>query len=131
LLSSREVKSIRTIVVLGGNGTMGSGAAALFAAAGVQTVLLARTRDRAEAGRTRAQKLVKGKLAAIDVGTYDDDLVHAIGRADLVFEAVAENLAVKREVLSVAAASSSRIARAIRKWSRRCADSWRSHSIAS
>ena len=80
---------------------MGSGAAALFAAAGVSTVLLARTREKAEAGRTRAQKLVKGKLAAIDVGTYDDDLVRAVGRADLVFEAVSEQLSTKREVLAM------------------------------
>ena len=80
---------------------MGSGAAALFAAAGVSTVLLARTREKAETGRTRAVKLVKGKLAAIDIGTYDDDLVRAVGRADLVFEAVTEDLAIKREVLAV------------------------------
>ena len=95
------MKSIRTIVVLGGNGAMGSGAAALFAAAGVSTILLARTRQKAEAGRERAVKLFKGKLPAIDIGTYDDDLVRAIGRADLVFEAVAEDLAIKREVLAL------------------------------
>ena len=48
-------KQIRNVVVLGANGAMGSGSGAVFAAAGIPTVFLARTKDKAEAGRARAE----------------------------------------------------------------------------
>ena len=44
------MRSIRKIVVLGANGAMGSASGAVFAAAGIPTVFLARTLDKAEAG---------------------------------------------------------------------------------
>ena len=53
------VKPIRSVVVLGANGAMGSGSGAVFAAAGIPTVFLARTREKAEAGRERAESMVK------------------------------------------------------------------------
>jgi len=90
--------SIRKVVILGANGAMGSGAAALFAGAGIPTVLLARTRAKAEAGRARADRLAKGTLAdaPIRCGSYDEDLALALADADLVLEAVAEDLPTKR-----------------------------------
>ena len=96
-------RSIRKVVVLGANGAMGSGSGAVFAAAGIPTVFLARTLDKAEAGRTRAEQLGKGKVAqnTISCGTYDADLGHALADADLVFEAVSEQVAIKREVLAL------------------------------
>lgn len=80
---------------------MGSGAGALLALAGIPTTLVARSRDKAEAGRARAIALSRGALArdAIALGTYDDPC--AIGDADLVLEAVAEDRDVKREVLAM------------------------------
>ncbi|MBA3391282.1 MAG: 3-hydroxyacyl-CoA dehydrogenase family protein [Deltaproteobacteria bacterium] len=97
------MRSIRKVVVLGANGAMGSGSGAVFAAAGIPTVFLARTIEKAEAGRTRAEQLTKGKVSAksIACGTYSQDLGHALADADLVFEAVAEDLAAKREVFEL------------------------------
>jgi 3-hydroxyacyl-CoA dehydrogenase len=91
-------RKIRKVVVLGANGAMGAGSGEVFAAAGIDTVLLARTRDKAIEGKKRAEKLAKstalGRL--LTVGTYDEDLAREVAAADLVFEAVAEDLAIKR-----------------------------------
>ena len=94
------MKSIRKIVVLGANGAMGSGSGAVFAAAGIPTVFLARTLEKAEAGKARAEQLTKGAIPAstIRCGTYENDLAGAIADADLVLEAVAEDLACKRDI---------------------------------
>ena len=96
------MRSIRKIVVLGANGAMGSGSGAVFAAAGIPTVFLARTREKAEAGWARAEQLTKGKASGkIQIGSYDADLAHALADADLIFEAVSEDPAAKREVFSL------------------------------
>jgi 3-hydroxyacyl-CoA dehydrogenase len=97
------MRPIRKIVVLGANGAMGSGSGAVFAAAGIPTVFLARTLEKAEAGRVRAEQLAKGKVApkAISVGTYDSDLAHVVAEADLIFEAVAEDLETKQQVFAL------------------------------
>src|SRR5690242_19038795 len=97
------MKPIRHVVVLGANGTMGSGSGAVFAASGISTTFLARTREKAEAGRTRAEQLAKGKIAphVIQIGTYDDDLARCASEADLVLEAVAEDLDTKRQVFAL------------------------------
>jgi 3-hydroxyacyl-CoA dehydrogenase len=97
------MRPIRKIVVLGANGAMGSGSGAVFASAGIPTVFLARTLEKAEAGRARAEQLAKGKVApkAIGVGTYDSDLAHVVGEADLIFEAVAEDLDTKKQVFAL------------------------------
>jgi 3-hydroxyacyl-CoA dehydrogenase len=82
---------------------MGSGSGAVFAAAGIPTTFLARTLEKAEAGRLRAEQMSKGKVApkAIAVGTYDADLSHTVAGADLIFEAVAEDLSAKRAVFEL------------------------------
>src|SRR5688500_450419 len=92
--SSRIMRPLPKIVVLGANGAMGSGSGAVFASAGIPTVFLARSLEKAEAGRARAEQLAKGKVPAksIAIGTYDSDLAHVVGEAELVFEAVAEDL---------------------------------------
>lgn len=94
------MRAIRKVVILGANGAMGSGSGAVFAAAGIPTVFLARTMEKAEAGRTRAEQLTKGKASpqTISCGTYDTDLERALRGADLVFEAVAEDLPTKRAI---------------------------------
>jgi 3-hydroxyacyl-CoA dehydrogenase len=96
------MRSIRKIVVLGANGAMGSAAGAVFATTGIPTVLLARTLNKAEAGRVRAQQLAKGTIPphTITCGTYASDLEAALAEADLVFEAVAEDAAIKRALFA-------------------------------
>src|SRR5438067_1403837 len=97
------MRSIRRIVVLGANGAMGSGSGAVFASAGVPTTFLARSLEKAEAGRVRAEQLAKGKIPpkAIRCGTYDADLAAVVAEADLVFEAVSEDLETKREIFAL------------------------------
>lgn len=89
--------AIRKILVLG-NGVMGAGAAAVFASSGFPTMMLARTIEKAQAGRERAQLMMKGRHGGhpIEIGTYSADLARVLGEIDLVFEAVAEDLATKR-----------------------------------
>jgi len=81
---------------------MGAGSGEVFAAAGIHTTFLARTRDKAEQGRARAEKLAKATAIAklIDVGTYDADFDAAVGEADLVFEAVAEDMELKKQYMA-------------------------------
>jgi 3-hydroxyacyl-CoA dehydrogenase len=97
------MRPIRKIVVLGANGAMGSGSGAVFASAGIPTVFLARSLEKAEAGRARAEQLSKGKVApkAIAVGTYDSDLTRVVAEADLIFEAVAEEMSIKQQVFAL------------------------------
>jgi 3-hydroxyacyl-CoA dehydrogenase len=85
---------------------MGSGSGAVFAAAGIPTVFLARTVEKAEAGRARADQLTKGSILAsgpahlITCGTYQQDLASSLLDADFVPEAVSEDIDTKREVFA-------------------------------
>ena len=131
------MKPISSIVVLGANGAMGAASGALFALEGIPTVFLARTLERAEAGRAKAVALTKGKLAtdAIGIGTYAD--LAQIEQADLVFEAVCEDAAVKRELFetldrlrgpsTIVASVTSGIS--IARLCAGCSDSFRSHFL--
>lgn len=95
-------RTIQHVVVLGANGAMGAGSGAVFAAAGLRTTFLARSRDRAEAGAARAEAAVKSTAlrALVEIGSYDEDFDRAVGAADLIFEAVGEELALKRELFA-------------------------------
>ena len=86
-------RDIAKVVVLGANGAMGAASGALFAAAGIPTTLLARDGDRAAAGKARAAKIL-GSEALLASGTYAE-LAHELADADLIFEALAEDLTVK------------------------------------
>jgi 3-hydroxyacyl-CoA dehydrogenase len=95
LLASRE---IRHVVVLGANGTMGYGSAALFTQAVPRVTFLARTKAKAEAGLAAAVKQVRSPTVAnhADVGDYESDLERTVAEADLVFEALTEDFTVKK-----------------------------------
>jgi 3-hydroxyacyl-CoA dehydrogenase len=92
-------RKIRKVVVLGANGAMGAGGGEVFAAAGISTVFLARTRDKARQGQKRAEKLAKSEALGqlIECGSYDEDLERVVPGADLIYEAVSEDLALKRD----------------------------------
>jgi len=93
-----RARDMKKVVVLGANGAMGAGSGEVFAAAGIPTVFLARTRDKAREGLKRAEKLAKSEALSrfISVGSYDEDLEREVADADLVFEAVSEELALKQ-----------------------------------
>jgi 3-hydroxybutyryl-CoA dehydrogenase len=97
-------------VGVAGSGTMASGIAEVFAKAGFPTVLAARSAEKAQAAKERiaaslARSVKKGRL---DQDAADQVLarvtpagsLEALDRADLVVEAVAENLAVKQELFA-------------------------------
>jgi 3-hydroxyacyl-CoA dehydrogenase len=99
----RELVASRTIekvVVLGANGTMGYGSAALFTQAVPHVTFLARTKAKAEQGLGAAVKQVRSPTVAsrAHVGDYEHDLESAVAEADLVFEALTEDFAVKKEM---------------------------------
>lgn len=96
-LSARKIDHV---VVLGANGTMGYGSAALFTQAVPKVTFLARTREKAEEGLAAAIKQVRSPTVAScsEVGAYDSDLEAAVATADIVFEALTEDLEIKREM---------------------------------
>ena len=97
ILSSRKIERV---VVLGANGTMGFGSAALFTTAVPEVTFLARSKAKAEEGLAAAIKQVRSPTVAsrAKVGDYDHDLDSAVADADLIFEALAEDLAIKKEI---------------------------------
>jgi len=90
---------IKKVVVLGANGTMGAGSAEVFAAGGCDVVLLARSTERAREGLVGAQNMAKSIRIGdrMSVGTYDGDFDEAVGKADLIFEALAEDIELKKQ----------------------------------
>ena len=99
LLSSRKIERV---VVLGANGTMGYGSGALFTQAVPQVTFLARTKAKAEEGLAAAIKQVRSPTVALRArtGDYASDLAAAVAGADLVFEALTEDLPLKREMFA-------------------------------
>jgi 3-hydroxyacyl-CoA dehydrogenase len=87
------------IVIIGANGTMGSGAGCVFASAGYRVTMLARSRDKAAAGLTDVQNDARAEAIGerIALGSYDGDLGKTVGEAALVFEALAEDLPLKKQ----------------------------------
>ncbi|WP_420718571.1 3-hydroxyacyl-CoA dehydrogenase family protein [Streptomyces sp. H51] len=101
---ARPVRSVGVI----GSGTMAKGIAEVFARSGRRTVLVARTEVRAKealdgVARSLDRGVHRGKIGTADrdaaverlTGTQD---MAAVAECDLVVEAVAEELAVKRAV---------------------------------
>ena len=80
-------RQIRKVVVLGANGAMGAGSGEVFAAAGIETIFLARTRDKAPRGSGAPRSWPSRRRSAryIRTGSYDEDLARGRrrGRPDL------------------------------------------------
>jgi 3-hydroxyacyl-CoA dehydrogenase len=96
-LASRKLQHV---VVLGANGTMGYGSAALFTQAVPKVTFLARSRAKAEEGLAAAIKQVRSPTVAnrAAVGDYEHDLASAVASADMVFEALTEDFELKRQI---------------------------------
>ncbi|MFF1356811.1 3-hydroxyacyl-CoA dehydrogenase family protein [Streptomyces sp. NPDC058297] len=111
-LAGEVVDGARTIRSVGvaGSGTMASGIAEVFAKAGYDVVLAARSEEKAEKAKSRIGKSLsrsvdKGRMTAeaaaqtLDrispAGSYD-----AFSDVDLALEAVAEDLEIKRELFA-------------------------------
>ncbi|MEU7053725.1 3-hydroxyacyl-CoA dehydrogenase family protein [Streptomyces eurythermus] len=102
-------RPVRSVGVAG-SGTMASGIAEVFAKAGYDVVLAARSEEKAQAAKARigkslARSVDKGRLTAeaaaetlgriVPAGSYD-----AFAEVDLAVEAVAEDLDVKRQLFA-------------------------------
>ncbi|MCW2503123.1 MAG: 3-hydroxybutyryl-CoA dehydrogenase [Actinomycetia bacterium] len=107
--ATEGAREVRTVGVAG-SGTMATGIAEVFAKAGFQVVLVARTAERTEGVRAALAKsldrgVAKGKLsdadrdAALAAVTLTDSIAD-LAEADLVVEAVVEDLAVKRALFA-------------------------------
>ncbi len=97
LLGRRRVDHV---VVLGANGAMGYGSAALFTSAAPRVTFLARARDKAEQGLKAAVQSVRSSTVAdrADTGDYDKDFDVAVSKADIIFEALTEDFDLKRRM---------------------------------
>ncbi|MEU2745738.1 3-hydroxybutyryl-CoA dehydrogenase [Streptomyces collinus] len=106
LAPGREIRSVG----VAGSGTMASGIAEVFAKAGYEVVLAARSSEKAQTAKARigkslARSVDKGRMTAESAaetldritatGTYDD-----FAGVDLAVEAVAEDLEVKRQLFA-------------------------------
>ena len=95
------IRSFKTATVLGANGAMGSGCAAILAGFGNMKVhMLARNKEKAEKGILKAvqsirSSVIKDRMLA---GTYANDIESAVADSDWVFECVAETYAVKEDI---------------------------------
>ena len=88
---------IKTVTVLGANGTMGTNVSAIFASFGnAKVYMVSRDLEKSKAAAVRAGKSVKadsivGNLIPADYGM----LAQCVSESDLVFESAAENLDIK------------------------------------
>ncbi|MFG3198564.1 3-hydroxyacyl-CoA dehydrogenase family protein [Streptomyces sp. NPDC048208] len=100
-------RTVRSVGVAG-SGTMASGIAEVFAKAGFEVVLAARTEEKAQAAKARVGKsldrsVAKGRLTAESAAGMLERITPAGGyeafaEVDLAVEAVAEDLDVKRQL---------------------------------
>ena len=104
LLQSRNIERV---VLLGANGTMGFGSAALFTQAVPEVTFLARSKEKAEDGLAAAIKQVRSPTVAScsKTGDYENDLASACADADLIFEALTEDFDLKKDIFDKVEAS--------------------------
>jgi 3-hydroxyacyl-CoA dehydrogenase len=97
LLGSRKIEHV---AVLGANGAMGYGSAALFTTVVPKVTFLARTKDKASEGLKAAINAVRSSTVGsrADVGDYDKDFDAIVGKADIIFEAVTEDFEIKQRM---------------------------------
>ncbi|MBX7056450.1 MAG: 3-hydroxyacyl-CoA dehydrogenase family protein [Leptospirales bacterium] len=102
------MKEIKTVTILGVNGTMGAGSASIVAAFGdAKVYALARTVEKAREGINAAVASVRSDVIATRMipGSYDADLARAVAESDWVFECVAESYEVKEPLNKAIAAA--------------------------
>lgn len=92
---------MQKVVVLGANGAMGAGSAAMFASGGCDVTLVARDLGKVERAMAQIQGIAKSERIAdtITPMTYADGMEKILAGADLIFECVAEDMNLKRDIL--------------------------------
>lgn len=95
-----KLLNIKTVTVLGANGTMGRNISAIFASFGAAKVyLVCRTKEKAEEAVIQAFQSIRSESIrdALIPATYDD-LGMCISDSDLVFESLTEDINVKKDM---------------------------------
>jgi len=92
--------SIRTVVVLGASGTIGSLTGGLIAQSGIKVYFLSRTLTGAKRGLEKAISQARSEVISRNIvcGDYDTLLKSALEEADWIIECVSENLTIKQEM---------------------------------
>jgi 3-hydroxyacyl-CoA dehydrogenase len=91
---------IQKVAILGANGTMGSHSGGIFAQAGVHCLFFARSKKKAEKGIEKAVEQARSDVLRnyIVPRTYDE-LEDELPRCDWVFEALGEDIELKKRYL--------------------------------
>src|SRR5215212_5393242 len=93
---------LQRVVVLGANGAMGAGSAALFANGGCDVTLVARGLGKCEGALAQIQSIAKSERIADEISsmTYSDGMETLLAEADLIFECLAEDMELKRQIFA-------------------------------
>lgn len=99
--TSAPVK-VQRVVILGANGAMGAGSAAMFASGGCDVTLVARDLGKVEGALAAIQGIAKSERIADGVAcmTYSDGMETILAGADLIFECLAEDMELKRAIFA-------------------------------
>jgi 3-hydroxyacyl-CoA dehydrogenase len=93
-------ETIKTVAVLGASGTIGSLTGGLMAQNGLKVYFLSRTPEGSQRGLQKAIAQARSEMIARNIvcGDYEHLLKKALGEADWVVEAVAEDINIKRQM---------------------------------
>lgn len=91
------IDNIKSVVILGASGTMGSLIGGIIAQSGIKVYFLSRTKDHAERGLQRAITQARSDMIKKNIvyGDYETLLESALQEADWIIECVSENIEIK------------------------------------
>jgi 3-hydroxyacyl-CoA dehydrogenase len=94
------IDTIRTVVVLGASGTVGSLSGGIMAQNGLRVYFLSRTQQGSERGLQKAISQARSEMIARNIvcGDYEHLLKQAVAEADWVVEAIAEDVGIKQQM---------------------------------
>jgi 3-hydroxyacyl-CoA dehydrogenase len=94
------IDSVKSVVVLGSGGTIGSLVGGLVAQQGIKVYFLSRTVDGAKRGLQRAIAQARSEVISRNIicGDYDHLFEDVLKKADWIVECVSEDLAIKQKM---------------------------------
>lgn len=93
--------NVKTVTVLGANGTMGSNVAGIWASFGdAKVYMVSRTKEKSEKAIDRAAASVRADVIRQNMYAKDySDMAECIRKSDVVFESIAEDEELKKNLL--------------------------------
>ena len=93
-------RKIKTVTVVGANGTMGANVSAIFASFGnAKVYMVSRDMDKSRKAVAKAVKSVRAQSIAANLIPADYSMLSAcVAESDLVFESTAENPEIKKDI---------------------------------